>query len=114
MQMILILSSIFFLEKERIASLSLMQDASLEVESNIVASQKIKGKVDKKKQFSDPLGPSSSENKMEKMAKILDNLTTEMYKIKDQGQLPIRGKGPNDFAPRNPNFFSYQRNNPPA
>ena len=26
----------------------------------------------------------------------------------------MRGKGPNDFAPRKPNFFPYKRNNPPA
>ena len=102
------------LRERRIYSLSLMQDVSLELESNIVASQKIEGKVDKRKQYSYPLGPSSSENKMEKMAKILDNLTTEMYKIKDQGQLPIRGKGPNDFSPINPNIFPYIRKNPQA
>ena len=64
------------LKERRSASLSLMQDVALEVEPNIVASQKIKGKLDKKKQSSDPLGPSSSENKMEKMAKMLDSLTT--------------------------------------
>ena len=52
-----------------------MQDASLEVESNIVASQKVKGKIDRKKQPTDPLRASSSENKIDKMAKLLDNLT---------------------------------------
>ena len=26
----------------------------------------------------------------------------------------MRGKGPNHFAPRNPNFVPYRRNNPPA
>ena len=71
------------LRERRSASLSLMQDVALEVESNIVAYQKIKGKVDRRKQSSDPLGPSSSENKMEKMAKMLDSLTTEMSKLKD-------------------------------
>ena len=68
----------------------------------------------KKKKSSDPLGASSSENKMEKMAKMLDSLTTEMSKLKDHGKLPMRGKGLNDFAPINPNFFPYRRNNPPA
>ena len=91
-----------------------MQDFALEVESNIVASQKVKGKMDRKKQSSDPLGPSSSDNKMEKMAKMLDSLTVEMYRMKDRGKIPIRGKGPNYFAPGNPNFFPYRRNNPPA
>ena len=74
----------YLLLRERISDcLSLMQNATLEVESNIVASQKIKGKVDRKKQFSDPLGPSSSKNKMEKMAKMLDNLIDDMSKLKD-------------------------------
>ena len=49
-----------------------MQDDALEVDSNIVASQKIKGKKDRKKQSSNPLGPSSLESKMEKMPKIKD------------------------------------------
>ena len=38
------------LRERRLTSLSLMQDAALEVESNIVASQKVKGKMDRKKQ----------------------------------------------------------------
>ena len=88
-----------------------MQDASLEVESNIVSSHKIKGKMDRKKQSSDPLGPSSSENKIEKMAKMLDNLTAKMSKLKDRGQQPARGKGTNDFVLINPNIFPYRRNN---
>ena len=91
-----------------------MQDVALEVESNIVASHKIKGKVDRRKQSSNPLGPSSLENKMEKMAKMLDNLTVEMSKLKYWGQLPIRGKGSNDFSPKNPNIFPYRRNDPQA
>ena len=81
-----------------------MQDGSLEVESNILASQKVKGKIDRKKQPADSIGASSSENKIEKMTKLLDNMTTEMSKLKDQGQIPVRGKGPSDFSPQNPNF----------
>ena len=38
------------LRETRSASLSLMQDAALEVESNIIASQKVKGKMERKKQ----------------------------------------------------------------
>ena len=100
------------LRERRSASLSLMQDASLEVESKIVASQKVKGNIDRKKHPTDPLGASSSENKIYKMAKQLDNLTTEMSKLKDHGQIPMRGKGPSDFFPRNPNFVPYRRGNP--
>ena len=77
-------SKFYLLLKEIIsASLSLMQDVALKFESNIVASQKIKGKMDRKKQSSNPLGPSSSDNIMEKMTKILDSLIAEMSKLKD-------------------------------
>ena len=73
------------LRERRSSSLSLMQDAALEVESNIVASQKVKGKIDRKKQPTDPIGASSSKNKIDKMTKLLDNLNTEMSKLKEQG-----------------------------
>ena len=55
------------LKERRSASLSLMQDSSLEVEPNIVAFQKVKGKIDRKKQPVEPLGASSLENKIDKM-----------------------------------------------
>ena len=87
------------LREIRSSSLSFMQDASLEVESNIVASQKVKGKIERKKQPSNPPGDSSLEIKMEKMAKMLDSLIAEMFRLKDRGQIPVRGKGPNDFDP---------------
>ena len=102
------------LRERRSASLSLMQDASLEVESNILASQKVKGKVDRRKQLADYSGASALENKIEKMTKLLDNLISEISKLKDQGHMPVRGKGPSDFAPRNPNFVPYRRGNPPV
>ena len=91
-----------------------MQDAALEVESNIVASQKVKGKIDRKKYPTDPLGAPSSEKKIDKITKLLDNLTAEMSKLKDRGKIPVRGKGPSDFVPRNPNFVPYRRGNPPV
>ena len=47
-------------------ALSLMQDAALEVESNILESQKVKGKVDRRKHPADYSGASASENKIEK------------------------------------------------
>ena len=56
----------------------------------------------------------TSENKIEKMTKLLDNLTTEMSKWKDQGHILMRGKGPSEFAPQNPNFVPYRRGNPPV
>ena len=47
------------------------------------------------------------------MTKLLDNLTAEISKLKDQRHLPVRGKGPNDFAPWNPNFVPYNRRGNP-
>lgn len=87
-----------------------MQDAALEVESNISASQKLKGRAEKKKATVEP--SSSSSSKMEKMAKMLESLTSEMSKLKIQNQQPTKAKEPNAFAPRNPNAFLYRRNNP--
>jgi hypothetical protein len=92
------------------STLALMQDAALEVESNISASQKLKGRAEKKKAVVEP--SSSSNSKMEKMAKMLESLTSEMSKLKIQNQQPAKAKEPNTFAPRNPNAFPYRRNNP--
>ena len=66
--------------------LSERRSASLEFESNIVVYQKVKGKVDRKKQPTYPLRASSSENKIDKMAKMLDSLTAEMSRLKDEGK----------------------------
>jgi hypothetical protein len=87
-----------------------MQDVALEVESNITASQKLKGRAERKKSAIE--SSSSYNNKMEKMAKMLDSLTSEMSKLKVQNQQPARAKEPNAFAPRNPNALPYRRNNP--
>jgi hypothetical protein len=89
-----------------------MQDASLEVESNISASQNLKGRAEKKKAVVEP--SSSSSSKMENMAKMLESLTSEMSKLKIQNQQPARAKEPNTFSPRNPNVFPYRRSNPPV
>jgi hypothetical protein len=97
------------LRERRSATLALMQDVALEVESNIMTSQKLKGKFERKKSFVDP--PSSSNTKMENMAKMLDSLTSEMSKLKIQSQQPARSKETNAYAPRNPNAFPYRRNN---
>ena len=74
-----------------------------------MASQKLKGKVERKKFSVEPA--SSSNSKMENMANMLDNLTSKMSKLKIQNQQPARTKEPNTFAPRNPNAFPYRMNN---
>jgi ribonuclease HI len=98
------------LREIRSSTLSLMQDAALEVESNITASQKLKGRDKKKKSAVD--SSSSSNSQMEKMAKMLDSLTSEMSKLKVQNQPPAKARESNTFAPRNQNAFPYRRNNP--
>jgi hypothetical protein len=98
------------LRERRSATLALMQDAALEVESNITASQKLKGRAEKKKSVVD--SSSSSNSQMEKMAKMLDSLTSEMSKLKVQNQPPAKARESNTFSPRNPNAFPYRRNNP--
>jgi hypothetical protein len=98
------------LRERRSATLALMQDAALEVESNITASQQLKGRAEKKKSVVE--SSSYSNSKMENMAKLLDSLTSEMSKLKVQNQRPPRSKEPNTLAPRNPNAFPYRRNNP--
>jgi hypothetical protein len=98
--------------ERRAAMLAFMQDVALEVESNITASQQLKGRTEKKKAVVEP--SSSSNSKMEKMAKMLESLTSEMSKLKVQNQQPARTKEPNTFSPRNPNDFPYRRNNPPV
>jgi hypothetical protein len=70
------------LRERRSATPALMQDATLEVESNITTSQKLKGRAEKKKSVVD--SSSSSNSQMEKMAKMLDSLTSEMSKLKVQ------------------------------
>jgi hypothetical protein len=99
------------LRERRSTTLALMQDAALEVESNITASQKLKGRAEKKKPAIES-SSSSSNSQMEKMAKMLDTLTSEMSKLKVQNQTPARAKEPSNLAPRNPNAFPYRRNNP--
>jgi hypothetical protein len=98
------------LRERRSTMLALMQDAALEVESNITASQQLKGRAEKKKSVVE--SSSYSNSKMEKMSKLLDSLTSEMSKLKVQNQPPPREKEPNTFSPRNPNAFPYRRNNP--
>ena len=88
-----------------------MQDAALEVESNITASQKLKGRAERKKPAAES-SSSSSNIQMEKMAKMIDTLTSEMSKLKFQNQTPAKAKEPSNPAPRNPNALPFRRNNP--
>jgi len=95
------------LRERRCATLVDMQDATLEVESNIIAAKKLKGKVDRRKQKDE--SSSSSDPKIDKMTKMIESLTSKISKLKIENQQPRRGRGLNTFDPRNPN--PYRRNN---
>jgi hypothetical protein len=59
-----------------------MQDVSLEVESNILASQKRKGDSDRRRPKNEASSSSSVDPKLDKMAKMLESLTSEISKLK--------------------------------
>jgi predicted component of viral defense system (DUF524 family) len=74
------------LRERRSTTLSLMHEATIEVESNILAVEKLnsRGDRDMKKQREEL--PSSShttfDSKMDEMAKMLETLTSEMARLK--------------------------------
>jgi hypothetical protein len=104
------------LREKRSPNLSLMQDASLEVESNILASQKRKGDFDRRRPKSETSSSSNADPKLDKMAKMLESLTSKISKLKIENKQPVKGRGTYDFAGRNPNqnLNNFRRNNHPT
>ena len=90
------------LRERRCDSLVDMQDAALEVESNIMAAEKLKGNFDRRRQRGE--SSSSSDPKIDKMTKTIESLASEISKLKVE-QHPGKGRVPNTFAPRNPNPY---------
>jgi hypothetical protein len=72
----------FLLRERRSATLSLMKDVALEVESNILAAHKLKGSVDMKRKKEEASSLSIPNPKIKKLAKMLESLTLEMSKLK--------------------------------
>jgi hypothetical protein len=64
------------LRERRSATLSLMQDVSLEVESNILATHKLKGNIDRKRQKEEASSSSIPNPKIDKLDKMLESLTS--------------------------------------
>jgi hypothetical protein len=91
------------LRERRSTTLSLMQDVSLEVESNILATHKLKGNVDRKMQKEEASSSSSQNPKIDKLAKMLESFTSEMSKLKIENKQPTKGKGSYEYPQRNPN-----------
>ena len=99
-------SDFCLLLRERCATLADMQDAALEVESNIMAAEKLKTHADRRRQRGEASSSStsSSEPKLDKMTKMIESLATEISKLKVE-QSSGKARLPNTFAPRNPNPF---------
>jgi hypothetical protein len=104
------------LRERRSPTLSLMQDAALEVESNILASQKRKGDSDRRRPKNEASSSSNADPKLDKMAKMLESLTSEISKLKIENKKPVRGRNTYDSAGRNPNLNpnNFRRNNQPT
>jgi hypothetical protein len=103
------------LRERRSATLTGMQDDAIEIESNMMASGKLKSKVEtgtkEPKRFREQAGPSgsgkSAEEKMDDMAKIIKDLSNKISRMElDQAK-------PDPFARkyfrRNPNPQTQQR-----
>jgi hypothetical protein len=103
----------FLLRERRSTTLSLMQDVSLEVESNISAAHKLKGNVDRKRQKEEASSSSFQNPKIDKLGKMLESLTSKMSKLKIENKQPTKGKGSYEYPKRNPNQNpnTFRRNN---
>ena len=94
------------LRERRCATLADMQDAALEVESNIMAAEKLKSQDDRRRQRNQAStsSTSSSEPKLDKMTKMIESLAVEISKLKFEHNSGKR-RQQNTFSPRNPNPF---------
>ena len=104
------------LRERRSPTLSLMKDVALEVESNILASQKLEGNSDRRRPRNEASSSSSADPKLDKMAKMLESLTSEISKLKIENKQLVKGRGTYDYAGRNPNqnTNNFKRNNQPT
>jgi hypothetical protein len=86
------------------------------VESNILASQKRKGDSDRRRPKNEASSSSNADPKLDKMAKMLESLTSEISKLKIENKQPMKGRGTYDSAGRNPNQNpnNFRRNNQPT
>jgi len=93
------------LRERRCATLVEMQDTALEVESNIMVGEKLKGHTDRRRQRGEASSSSSSsEPKIDKMTKMIESLAAKISKLKVE-QSSGKVRLPNTFGPRNPNPF---------
>jgi hypothetical protein len=103
------------LRERRSTTLLSMQEATIEVESNILASEKLKNKSDrdKKKQREElpsSSNPTESDPKLDEVTQTLKSLTSEIAKLKWEAKQP--NKPYQDVANRNTNQFRRPNNVP--
>jgi hypothetical protein len=100
------------LRERRSATLILMQEATIEVESNILATEKLKSRGDRDRKKQREELPSSShttsDSKMDEMAKMLKTLTSEMARLKMETKQPSRPTQEGGYI--NPNQFRRPNN----
>ena len=82
------------LRERRATSLAHMQDASLEVESNILAVEKIRSKYDRDKRKGRVEASTSDSSvahpQVDELKKLVKSLSTEMEKLKFEGKKSYR------------------------
>lgn len=89
-------SQFFLLLRERrCASLADMQDADFEVESNIIAAERVGGDADRRRQGGEL--SSSSYLKIDKLAKIIELLSSEVSRLEVE-QYSEEAGSPNTFT----------------
>lgn len=83
-----------------------MQEAALEVESNILAAEKLKSQADRRRPRGEASSSpaSTSEPKLDKMTKMIESLAAEVSKLKVE-QTSGKTRQQNTFAPRNSGPF---------
>jgi hypothetical protein len=112
------------LRERRSTTFLSMQEYTIEVESNILASNRLntRSKIDKKKQREDSLAssnPATSNPKLDEMTKTLKDLTCEITKMKWESKQPnrsfqgARNRNPNQFRKPNdaPQIMQRERSN---
>jgi hypothetical protein len=91
------------LRERRSTTLAHMQYASLEVESNILAADKLRGRSDRerrKKNIEDsPLDTSGIDPKVDELTKMVKSLSSQMEKLNIEGRQANRN--PQDFGNMN-------------
>jgi hypothetical protein len=106
------------LRERRATSLSQMQDAAIEVESNVLAADRLRSKtdVDRRKGRSEAStsGPSVPHPQVDELTRMVKSLSTEMERMKVEGRQAYKGppnteKGGGFRRPNNINSLTMQR-----